>query len=799
MKHNVDAIKAQNPIEDYIGRFVDLRSKGNEFEGLCPFHDEKTPSFQVNPNAGLFHCKGCGAGGDVIKFVELYENTNFMNACELLGSDGELSANFEKKEARKPVDFYEGIKPVVPAPGFIEGETCQILNPKKIEQYGFAPKKWNIKTVWPYTLQDGSVSHYVIRSEIPEEIPVQTAIEKELIDPLLPDAAHSIAESQKASISSLQRALRIGYNRAARMIEQLEKLGVVSFMNDAGQRKVLVDENYEFKYQKMNKLTPAVYWCEWPNGGSGWTLYKKKENNILFNLDGIVNNPEAIVCLCEGEKAAQMGIDQTQDHFAEKYVFSCWPGGTNGTSSVDWSSLAGRKVLLLPDYDPVGFKTMRGYTRQGDKKVKGVIEYLADVDAEFVGCVIPPEDMPKGWDIADKDGKREAAWQPGELIQFIEGRKRKKIQRHPLEKAKGSDEGQTHNPDLPEEWPEFRTPPEEEDYNLIDLSDAPFRVLGYSKDKRFYLPNSTQQILDLTPSQHTKNQLISLAPLEYWCAKFSNGRDAKKIDWLQAANMLLKLSAEQGLFDLNNGIRGRGAWLDNGKAVLHLGEQIFVDGDEYTPEEIDSKYIYEKNYSLGHVFESAATDKEASELLNICEQFNWENPLSGQLLAGWCVCASVCGILDWRPHIWVTGASGSGKSTIVNNVVKPFLGQFVIKTEGKTTEAGLRQTVGKDAISIIFDEAEAEDKRSAARLQEILDLARVSSSGGVITKGSQDGSGVAYCVRSCFCFSAINHSVRHLADENRFTMLVVNPNVNFDKEKFQEFMIHIQETITEEY
>lgn len=723
MKHDVDAIKRNNPIEEVISRAVDLRSKGNEFEGLCPFHDEKTPSFQVNPNAQLFHCKGCGAGGDVIKFVEMFNNITFVEACEQLGSEVTLDANFERRERKAPVDFYQGFEPFKVAPEEILGDTVKILNPKKVEEYGYTPKKWNIKAAWAYTNQDGTVSHYVVRSEIPQE---------------------------------------------------------------GG---------------KTQKLTPAVYWCKWPDGSEGWTLYKKKENNILFNLHSIMKNPDAIVCLCEGEKAAQMGISEAL-HLSEKYVFSCWPGGTNGASSVDWRPLIGRKVLLLPDYDPVGFKAMRGYYRNNDKskRVKGVAEYLEEIGAEVVGCVIPPDDMPKGWDIADKDGEKEPAWQQGELINFIEKRKRKNIQKHPLEVSKSSDEGvDSNSSEQPEEWPEFRQPPEIDDYKEIDLSDAPFRILGYSKDTRYYLPNSTQQIIELSPSAHTKNQLINLAPLEYWAWKFGNMQGAKKIDWLEVANTLLKLSAQKGLFDTNTGIRGRGAWLDDGRAILHLGEQVFVDGDEFAPEDVDSKYIYEKNYSLGHVFEDPATDEEAKQLLEICQAFNWENPLSAQLLAGWCVCASVCGILDWRPHIWVTGASGSGKSTIVNNVINPLLGNFVIKTEGKTTEAGIRQTLGQDARSVIFDEAEAEDKRSAARLQEILDLARVSSSGGVITKGSQDGSGVTFCVRACFCFSAINHSVKHLADENRISQLVVTPNVDFNKEDFQALMIRIQETITEEY
>src|SRR5215467_13974931 len=65
----LDDIRAAVDIVDLVGRFVNLRKAGVNWKGLCPFHGEKTPSFMVNPAKGIFHCFGCGVGGDAFGFL----------------------------------------------------------------------------------------------------------------------------------------------------------------------------------------------------------------------------------------------------------------------------------------------------------------------------------------------------------------------------------------------------------------------------------------------------------------------------------------------------------------------------------------------------------------------------------------------------------------------------------------------------------------------------------------------------------------------------------------------------------
>jgi len=85
----VDAVRDRTDLTEIIGRHVALSRRGKNFVGLCPFHQEKTPSFNVIPDKGIFHCFGCETGGDVFKFLMLLEGLSFVEAVrELAGPAG---------------------------------------------------------------------------------------------------------------------------------------------------------------------------------------------------------------------------------------------------------------------------------------------------------------------------------------------------------------------------------------------------------------------------------------------------------------------------------------------------------------------------------------------------------------------------------------------------------------------------------------------------------------------------------------------------------------------------------------
>src|SRR5450755_3283952 len=75
-----DRVKQQADIVRVVGEYVRLKKSGQNFTGLCPFHSEKTPSFAVHPVKQIYHCFGCGAGGDVFKFVMEMDKSDFPEA-----------------------------------------------------------------------------------------------------------------------------------------------------------------------------------------------------------------------------------------------------------------------------------------------------------------------------------------------------------------------------------------------------------------------------------------------------------------------------------------------------------------------------------------------------------------------------------------------------------------------------------------------------------------------------------------------------------------------------------------------
>ena len=86
-KEDIDEVRARTDIREIIEGYVSLKSAGiGTFKGLCPFHDERTPSFNVRPQVGSYHCFGCGESGDVYSFVMAMEHTSFVETVERLAA-----------------------------------------------------------------------------------------------------------------------------------------------------------------------------------------------------------------------------------------------------------------------------------------------------------------------------------------------------------------------------------------------------------------------------------------------------------------------------------------------------------------------------------------------------------------------------------------------------------------------------------------------------------------------------------------------------------------------------------------
>src|SRR3982751_2166547 len=86
-RSDIDEVRARINLADVVGDYVTLKSAGaGSLKGLCPFHDERSPSFHVRPQVGFYHCFGCGESGDVISFLQRMDHVTFAAAIERLAA-----------------------------------------------------------------------------------------------------------------------------------------------------------------------------------------------------------------------------------------------------------------------------------------------------------------------------------------------------------------------------------------------------------------------------------------------------------------------------------------------------------------------------------------------------------------------------------------------------------------------------------------------------------------------------------------------------------------------------------------
>ncbi|MDD2267821.1 DNA primase [Sulfuricurvum sp.] len=98
---SIEALKARLDIVDVVGSYIELKRAGSSFKAPCPFHDEKSPSFTVNPSRQKYHCFGCGAGGDSINFVMEYEKLSYPEAIEKLAASVNFTLHYTDNTQQK--------------------------------------------------------------------------------------------------------------------------------------------------------------------------------------------------------------------------------------------------------------------------------------------------------------------------------------------------------------------------------------------------------------------------------------------------------------------------------------------------------------------------------------------------------------------------------------------------------------------------------------------------------------------------------------------------------------------------
>jgi len=525
----------------------------------------------------------------------------------------------------------------------------------------------------------------------------------------------------------LMRRMGWSFTEAAKRIEQHLSLMPEPPIDGAEDIWRYTDTFYVCRF--AGKRIRPLWW-----DGEAWRWKAPPTPRPLYWARRDANLPLLIV---EGEKTADAAAALFSGH-----AVVTWPSGCKAIDKADWSPVAGRRCVLWPDADMPGHEAMAKLAPR-----------LLAAGATQVRIVHPPEGVPEGWDLADAD------WSSAQAAAHLMSNRSAPIELPEL----------AAEPLLAESLP---------DPEPIPQADSCFTCLGFDNDSFYYQPSSTGQVTRLSRSSHTATNLVSLAPLAYWETLYP-GRIG--VNWTAAASSLFERQSQVGVYSPDR-IRGRGAWWDKRVSVLHLGDRLVVDGDarDVSAGVPSSSYLYQRLAKLrGPGNAKPLTDAEAFVLAELAERFHWEVPASGLLLAGWVTLAPICGALDWRPHVWLTAGAGSGKSAILDRYISPLLGDMGLVVAGNTTEPGIRQALRADALPVVFDEAESNERTDQQRMQAILGLARVASSESKAhtLKGSPEGDTQRYTIRSMFLMSSIATALKQGADKSRFAQLTLrNPN-----------------------
>lgn len=524
---------------------------------------------------------------------------------------------------------------------------------------------------------------------------------------------------------------------------------------------------------RTGKETPPLTYCRKSDGEQQWRFLGFPKPLPLYNLPRLTQTQEPVLGV-EGEKCAR-ALQRFFDESGTKITVTTWPGGCKSVANVDWTPLKGKNFCYWPDADlkkypkrhPKAGQVMLKHEQPGYAAALKIADQVKSIVSK-IQLIDPPDMKPDGWDCYDAIHTDNMGVQ--EILELIRQRK-------------------------------IDPPRIDADPKRDPLADAPFRCLGYHEDYHYYLPEGTGQVKAIKGESHNASALMTLAPLEWWWSRFA-GKNGP--DWQRAANAVLRANEKMKVYDPSKR-RGRGAWWDNGRIVVHFGESLSVDGKPHGLSDIQTRFVYETGLRIDDNLAKPLSDTEAEKMVQIMQSFWWDRPMHSVYASGWCVLATICGAINWRPHLWLTGPSGTGKSWVMKNVIKPALGPWALFVAGDTSAPGIRQTLRSDALPVLFDEAEGEDDRSRQRMHGVFELMRQSSyeSGAKIRKGTQSQKALEFDIRSMFCLSSIGVNATQRADLSRLIVVSLRKPRHLNRKQrdnhFTSICNLVQKTLTPEW
>ena len=314
------------------------------------------------------------------------------------------------------------------------------------------------------------------------------------------------------------------------------------------------------------------------------------------------------------------------------------------------------------------------------------------------------------------------------------------------------------------------------------LSSCPVLPLGQRKGLYFYI-SSKGEVRELRDTAHRWQGITSLfdGELDWLFEHFPiKTEDDGVKGWKErkAATWLMRQCARRGLFDPSHGLRGPGVWRGrDDRLIVHCGDAIF-DGEEWRDAgcEIDGIHYPAYPAEPRPDFANPATAEDAAYLHDHLEMWAWRNPPGAtRLVHGWLMCAMICGALDWRPHVWISGDIATGKSALEKLLTAAIGGKRCIWRASDVTEAGVRQGLDGAAKAVLLDEIEP--KGGSNKVQRVVELARLASTDdqGAVVRGSAEGLARGWHIRSCFYFTSVIHAPLKPADKKRICVIDLDP------------------------
>lgn len=483
---------------------------------------------------------------------------------------------------------------------------------------------------------------------------------------------------------------------------------------------LIVRMDYELN-GKPEKITPPFFCFDGKWKAQGPHGLNSKP---LFGLDQLAKKPDAPVLVVEGEKCALHGQDNVPD-----YAVVSWMGGVKGIKYADWAPLLGRDIVIWPDNDLEGFKA----AKQIQSIVKGRL-------------LAVPKGMPPKWDIADASlDEIRRVLNPDNKPTAIEAVKEydNLLEDNEYYTVKGYSKGANGKPE----------------YHFFKKKTITLETLSHDEI-------TGKGLTRLVPS---KNFWFDLAP---HCKTLNDAFFECGLDVIQLC--------ERTYFDTSSTC-GLGAWndlLSPSGFVFHAGDRLIIDrNQEIALNDIQLNNCYERR-PKAKLAPDELTEDEGKEFINILELLNFADHHYAYALAGWLFLAPICCTLSWRPHIYLKGGRGSGKSWVVKKIILAALDSFCKGYEGGSSVAGIYQDLSIDSLPVVIDEMDAYEETDKKRIQNIYGFSRESSSseGTSRVKGTSGGKAISYKPRSMFCFSSIMASNSKDADKSRTTEIELTAN-----------------------